>query len=387
MARVALVTSSYLPRIGGVEEHVRHVAGELARRGHSVTIWSVDQGDAGPTEQDGISVRYLPCPLPARSLGGALRFAARALQARRVWRAAFRLDRPDVVHVHCFGPNGVYAMHFAGMRPLVYSHHGETFMDSVFDDSALLRRSLSRALVRADAVTSCSAFAARDLDRFGASTSQVKVVPNGVQLDEPVGEMPAALASAPAYVLGVGRLVEVKGFDALIRAFALLVRRGADRGVDLVIGGSGPDLSRLRQLAESLGVEDRVLFLGPLERPQVGAVMAGARALIVPSRVEAFGITVLEGWRAGIPVIATRNGGPADLITDGVDGLLVDPQSEESIAAALEHVLAQPGFSSAVGEQGQASVRKYTWASTASAYGDLYARVAATAQVSSAADK
>jgi glycogen(starch) synthase len=387
VARIALVTSSYLPRIGGVEEHVRHVATALAQRGHSVAIWSVDQGDAAQTAAEGIPVRYLPCPLPSRSPGGALRFAARAPRARRAWREAFRLDRPEVVHVHCFGPNGVYATRFAGKLPLVYSHHGETFMDTVFDESALLRRSLARALTRADAVTSCSAFAARDLERFGMPAAGVEVVPNGVQRDEPVGEVPDELASAPPYVLGVGRLVEVKAFDALIRAFALLVQRGSDQGVDVAIGGSGPDLPRLRRLADSLGIGGRVRFLGPLARPQVGAVMAGARALVVPSRVEAFGITVLEGWRAGVPVIATSNGGPAELITDGVDGLLVDPESGEGIAAALERVLTQPGFASTVGDRGATSVQRFTWEATASAYEDIYQDLTAVARVTPRSDR
>ncbi|MEV8368593.1 glycosyltransferase family 4 protein [Microbacterium sp. NPDC064584] len=376
MARIALVTSSYLPRIGGVEEHVAHVARRLTLSGHSVVVWTVDQGDAAVADDGGIPVRYLPCPLPNRSLGGALRFVVRGIGARRAWREAFRRDRPDIVHVHCFGPNGVYATHFAGRSLVVYSHHGETFMDSVFDSSALLRRSLVRSLRRADAVTSCSSYAARDLERFGLAADRVEVVPNGVQLDEVVGNPPPMLHSAGPYVLGVGRLVKVKGFDALIRAYAMLVGSAADGGVDLVIGGDGPDRDRLERLAESLHLSDRVWFPGALSRPEVGAVMSGAVALIVPSRVEAFGITVLEGWRAGIPVIATNNGGPAEFLTDGIDGILVDPGSDVSICTALERVVADPRFASAVGEAGAAAVRSFTWEATAAAYEDLYVRLA-----------
>lgn len=376
MSRIALVTSSYLPRIGGVEEHVAHVARRLTERGHSVVIWSVDQGDSVPPDDGGIPVRYLPCPLPSRSVRGILSFAARAFGARRAWRSALRLDRPEVIHIHCFGPNGVYAEQFVGRRPLVYSHHGETFMDTVFDESALLRRSLTRVLERADAVTSCSAFAARDLERFGLPASRATIVANGVQLDEPMGELPASLRGSGAFILGVGRLVEVKGFAALIRAYAMLVERHADRGVDLVVGGDGPDRERLRGLAEELGVGARTRFTGTLTRPQVGAVMAAARALVVPSHVEAFGITVLEGWRAGIPVIATRNGGPAEIISDGEDGLLVDPESPDSIAAALSRVMAEPDVARRLGERGAKSVLAYTWDAAAAAYEEIYGRLA-----------
>ena len=258
MARIALVTSSYLPRIGGVEEHVARVAEGLARRGHVVSVWSVDQGDQIPQDGVAASVRMLPCPLPSRSIRGLARFLWQVVPAWFLWRRAFRLDRPDVVHIHCFGPNGVYATHFAGTRQLVYSHHGETFMDSIFDRSRLLSTRLIRTLNRANAVSSCSAFSARDLERFGRSPSDVVVVPNGVDLDAPIGHLPRGLDGETPFVLGIGRLVAVKGFDTLIRAFAQIVQLGADGGVNLVIAGDGPQRRELERLTRDLGIGARV---------------------------------------------------------------------------------------------------------------------------------
>ena len=71
MARIALIASSFLPRMGGVEVHVANIATELVRLGHTVAIWAVDQGDEAPDDYRGIPVRYLPCPLPARTLPAA----------------------------------------------------------------------------------------------------------------------------------------------------------------------------------------------------------------------------------------------------------------------------------------------------------------------------
>ncbi|MFZ0531238.1 MAG: glycosyltransferase family 4 protein, partial [Propionicimonas sp.] len=254
LARVALVASSYLPRVGGVEEHVRHVARELRRRGHEVVIWAVEQGDDVPEQADGILLRYLPCPLPTRSVGGVLSFAGSFAKAWTAWQAAWRTDRPEVLHVHCFGPNGAYATALARRRglSLLYSHHGETFMDAhqAFDTSALLRRSLRVTLRRAAAVTSCSAYAAADLERFGLAPDQVQVVFNGVDLTEPVGRRPDGMPAR--YVAGVGRLVEVKGFENLITAFALVADEVPD--VDLVIGGDGPQRAALAGLARRRGL-------------------------------------------------------------------------------------------------------------------------------------
>ncbi|MDL9978274.1 glycosyltransferase family 4 protein [Microbacterium sp. ASV49] len=373
MARVALITSSYAPRIGGVEEHVANVARELHAAGDEVAVWAVDQGDEPVSETD-FPVRYLPCPLPARSLRPAVGFAARSPAALAAWRSANRTDRPDIWHIQCFGPNGLYANALAGDRPLVYSHHGETFMDDVFEQSRLLRNGLSRVLRRADAVTSCSAFAARDLDRW-AGPRAVDIVPNGVDLSEPIGVMPPDLIGR-RYVLGIGRLVPVKGFDSLIRAFATLLRSGSvSASHDLVLAGDGPDRGRLESLASEEGISARVRFVGALDRGSVGAVMQGASALVVPSRVEAFGITVLEGWRAGIPVIATSNGGPADLIDEGRNGLLARPDTPADIVRALGAVLSDRDLAASLGNEGRRSVRGFTWKATAEAYREVYARL------------
>ena len=374
MARVALVASSFLPRVGGVEEHVANVAVELRDRGHDVVVWAADRGDLPLHDHRGIRVRYLPCPLPTRSVGGVARFGVMLPAARRAWMGALREDAPEVLHVQCFGPNGIYADWLARRRrlPLVYSHHGETFgdADGAFDVSALLRDRLSRTLQRADAVTSVSEWAGRDLERFGFPAERLRVVYNGVDPDEAVGPPPPGLPER--YVFGVGRLAGNKGFDVLVRAFARIAGEPAMRSVGLVIGGDGPEAEALRELAAASGVSDRVTMPGMLARPQVGGAMRSAALLVVPSRVEAFGIAVLEGWRAGIPVLATTHGGPPEFTRDGRDAVLIDPDDEAAVADAIRRVLTDRAVADALGEAGNARVRDFTWHAVADAYEELY---------------
>ena len=187
--RVALVSSSYFPHPGGVEQHVRSVAGELRARGHDVVVWTVDRGEGlGVQVIDGVEVRYLPTPLPARSLRAVLRFLLALPAAARAWWRAYRDFAPSVLHVQCFGPNGLYAVLLADLTrtPLVVTSHGETFADDhrVFDQSALIRTGMRRALRSADVVTGCSQVVLDDLrDRFGFEGG--RVIPNGVDLDRP----------------------------------------------------------------------------------------------------------------------------------------------------------------------------------------------------------
>lgn len=377
--KVALVASSFLPRRGGVEEHVANVAVGLVAHGHQVVIWSVDQGDVVESHHRGIPIRYLPAPLPSSSISGLAHFARSSMGARRAWRNAFEDDRPDVINIQCFGPNGVYAGNLAHRFsvPLVYSAHGETFMDSdrIFDRSLVLRTQLSKTLRRASTVTACSVFAARDLSRFGGRPSTVRVVPNGIDLNEHVGSLPSDLASQD-YILGLGRLVSVKGFSRLIDAYAEL-SRDARLDVDLVIAGDGPERAALEAHADLRGVSDRVHFTGGLDRPRVGAVMAGARVLVVPSEVEAFGITILEGWRAGVPVISGDRGGPSEFIADGVNGILVDPSSVSAISRAINEILENPSRAAAIADAGWRTVVGFTWERTARIYEQIYAELTA----------
>ncbi|GAA4287452.1 glycosyltransferase family 4 protein [Georgenia daeguensis] len=377
--RIALVSSSFHPRTGGVEEHTRHVARELAGRGHRVEVWTVDRGEQlGTRLVDGVTVRYLPCPLPARSPGAALRFLGGAPRAWRAWLRARRALRPDVLHVQCFGPNGLYALalHRLTGIPLVVSSHGETFMDDhdVFARSRLLSAGLRAALSAAQAVTACSRMVAEDLTaRFGAR--RAVVVPNGVDPAEfatPAeggGRTLAESAHRRPTVLALGRVEHRKGFDLLLDAFA---RADLPDGTRLVIAGDGGALAPLRAQAARLGISGSVDFPGRLSRPAVAEALTRATVLVVPSRVEPFGIVVLEGWRAGLPVIATRNGGPAEIMTDGVDGLLVDPQDTAALAAALADVLREPELAARLAAGGRERVDGYTWGRTTTAYEELY---------------
>lgn len=378
--RVALVTSSYHPHLGGVESHVRHIARELRRTGTTVEVWAVDRGEhLGVTELDGTVVRHLPTPMPARSGRALASFAVSAPRAWHAWRAAWRAFRPELLHVQCFGPNGVYAAAL-GRRtgtPLVLSSHGETFTDDhdAFGTSALLREGLRRTIALAAATTGCSEQVLDDLrERFGLVGGSV--VPNGVgpvPTAPPTGTVPDALdlPDGPV-VLGVGRLEVTKGFDLLVEAFAGV---DADLGATLVLGGAGSQREALRAHGDRLGLGERLRLVGALDEAGVHAWMGRADVVVMPSRREAFGIVALEAWRAGAPLVATSLGGPASFVTDGVDGLVVDPVDTGALAEAVESLLRDPQRRAALGAAGRTSARRYSWSVVAEAYQAVYAQV------------
>jgi glycosyltransferase involved in cell wall biosynthesis len=377
--RVALVSSSYAPYVGGVEEHVRQVAHELKSDGVDVEVWTVDRGESlGAQEVEGVTVRYLPTPLPAMSPGAALRFLFRLPAAWRRWAAARRRFEPDLVHVHCFGPNGAYAL-AVGRRfnlPLIITSHGETVADdhAVFARSALLRWALRRGLAAAAEVTAPSQFVIDDL-RANHGLVGGTVVPNGVVLGGPDGaESPAPKGR---YLLGVGRLGHMKGFDLLIDAFA---RATLASDIRLVIAGDGPERARLQEAAEQLGLGARVEFTGRLDAAAVARAMSNALAVVVPSRMEAFGIVALEAWRSGAPLVMTNRGGAPEFVHDGIDAILVDPEDTAALRNALSRVSADDRLRSQLVAAGRERVGEFTWARVAHAYEGLYAAASGRAE-------
>ena len=103
--------------------------------------------------------------------------------------------------------------------------------------------------------------------------------------------------------------------------------------------------------------------------------MKQAAVLVVPSRVEAFGITILEGWRAGVPVVATSHGGPPEFMTDRVDGHLIDPLDSEALRAAIEETVAGGAAVEELARAGRQRVATLTWQAAAKSYERVYARV------------
>jgi glycosyltransferase involved in cell wall biosynthesis len=316
-----------------------------------------------------------------------LSYAARLPSALHAWTAAYRDLRPDVLNVQCFGPNGLYALalHHLTHTPLVVSSHGETFMDDhdAFGSSVLLRRGLRRSLQDAAVVTGCSTAVLDDLrKRFGLDDGHV--VPNGIDLDEVVEPVqPNWWPDAEPVLLTLGRAEHKKGFDLLLRAFALLTEAGRlPPEARLVIGGDGTALRGLRAMATELGVADAVVLPGRLTREEVAGAISRADVFVVPSRIEAFGIVALEAWRGGAPLVMTCHGGATDFVTDGVDGLLVDPEDVQALASAVAKVIDDPELRQRLAEAGAGAVLGHTWADVAHRYEQvLAARLGSTPNI------
>lgn len=138
-----------------------------------------------------------------------------------------------------------------------------------------------------------------------------------------------------AVVVAAGRLVAAKGFDVLLEAFASAGREWPEW--KLVILGEGPERKHLTELARKLGIMHRVSLVGWVAEP--GEALAGASVFVLSSRYEGFPNALLEAMACGLPVIATTCLGPAQIISDEIDGLLVKVDSAAELSAAMRRLM------------------------------------------------
>jgi len=324
MVHVAMLTSQR-DYYGG-EVHLHDLACGLRDRGHRVSCL-VRPGAALAVRlrQDGLVVHEL-------SLGHWYQLRSTGRLRRRLRQLA-----PDILHTHL--PRDYY-LGAAASLGLVIGNVG-TRHQLLPISLAWLKRPF---LGRFRAMIAVSDAVGGGLTASHWPGGRIVTVPNGVPV--PTTATPAAdarrvLGLAPGagpYVGCLGRLCPTKGLDTLLRAASLL--RDRQPGLTVVLVGDDPTQGnyeqQLRSLASRLGVRTR--FCG--YHADAARYLRAFDVLAVPSRAEPFGLVTVEALARGVPVIATRAGGSAEIIRDGVDGLLVPPGDPVALAMAIDRLLA-----------------------------------------------
>jgi len=279
-----------------------------------------------------------------------------------------------VLHVQCVSCNAAYAL-VAKERmelPLVVTLQGELTMDAaqLFQRAAWAQRAMRQSLEEADAITACSRQTLEEAQAwFGRPFGERgRVIYNGIAPDDSVAE---PFGHPRPYVLAIGRHVPQKGFDVLLRAMANAVA-AADFDHDLVLAGDGPEHERLRELAAQLGLGTRVTFTGRVDHAKAMRLFAGCSFFVLPSRREPFGIVNLEAMAAGKAVLAARVGGVPEIVSDGVNGVLVRPDDAETLAAAIRRLASDEALRQRLGEAGRNRAAGFRWPAIAEQYIEVY---------------
>jgi glycosyltransferase involved in cell wall biosynthesis len=360
--RVALACDWFLPRVGGIELHLRDLALALRDAGVDARIVTTTRGEP---LVDGVPVHRVRTPL-VPGAGVAYLPGMRYEIERLIRHEAF-----DVVHAHASVVSPVaYAAAVAARRAGVASL--VTFHSMLYRSSFLL--GASEALFswseRGVVLSAVSSVVAAQVARWIPGAS-VGVLPNG--LDTSFWRAPSnAVPDGEIVFASAIRLSRKKRPLRLIRAFADAVRFVAGRpAMRLVVAGAGPDAVPMRRLADELGVGDRVELPGHLSRAALRDLYARAHAFVLPSERESFGIAALEARAAGLPVIAMLASGVRDFVRQGVDGLLARDDAE--LSRHISRVALDAPFRDYVRHRNSLTPPPYDWRDVRAMHLEFYA--------------
>ena len=333
--RVGIVTPRYPPAVaGGGEISVKLLADHLVARGDSVTVYSFDGGDVDRV--DGVSVRRFRA-LPHGLMEVSNTYAASVLRRRRA-----EISSLDVLHGYnvTLTPALGWLSSRIGVPSVATLNSYDFLPKSAFGVSAdpprrlyeLLAmpttgRLLRRVAARTDQFITLSDASKRVYREHGFERTPITTVPNML---DPSFDVPNVPGDDETFdLLYVGSLIKEKGVEYLVRAMAEL-----PSDIRLRVVGSGDRSSHLRSLAGDIGVDDRIEFAGAIPYEAVRRHYATADCFVHPGVwPEPFGRTILEAMQAGLPVVATDIGGPAEVVPQA--DLRCPPRDPTGLADAI----------------------------------------------------
>jgi glycosyltransferase involved in cell wall biosynthesis len=285
-----------------------------------------------------------------------------------------RSERPAILHAHLFHANLVARLvaPIVGALPVITTHHA--VQHGRLSPRVLVDRATTRLDTRTVAVSQAAAQFARDI--VGARSDVVRVIPNGIDLERAnescgVTEARRDLDLPPDRpVVGtMGRLDREKGHSDLLHSWQHVLAGHPD--ATLAIAGDGAERSTLESLADRLGISQSVRLLGHCR--QAPRFLAALDVFAMPSRVESFGLALVEALAAGLPCVASAVGGLPEVM--GGAGVLVPPRAPALLGAAISSVLADPARRTSLGTAARARAQSFPIEKMIAGYEALYDEV------------
>ncbi len=370
---------------GGMNVYIRELSREMARRAHSMDIFTswVDLGSPEVTIVDertrviqiraggpDADKRSLPRFMP-HFLQGVLDFQKRAGRSY------------DLVHSHYWLSGRVgHALKQRWEVPHVIMFHtlGEAKNQARLAEQEPYHRIAGERLLAqgADRIICASQSEYETLlDQYQTPPSRIMSIPCGVDTERfrPLGRTRArrilGLPFDSPLALFVGRLDRLKGIDILLQATAEVQ---TDFRL-LLIGGDAKDAkhkAELQQMAADLGITDRILFLDAVPHDTIPLYYNAADVCVVPSYYESFGMVALEAMACGIPVVASRVGGLQETVRDGQTGFLVPWRSPSALAARLDQLLLDHALRRRLGREARSAAERFRWSEVATQVENVY---------------
>jgi len=366
--RILIINSEYPPIGGGAGNASAQIADQFEKIGHKVAVVTSRFGQLPHREQrQNLIIYRIPSIRHRQDRSNPLEQIIFVLSASFWALSLIPHFRPNATLAFFGVPSGAVAwlIRLVYKVPYVISLRGGDvpgFRPYDFHYYHKLIAPFLRLIWKNASAVIANSNGLRQLAQKFDSHFEMPVIPNGVDLE--LYKAAERDWSSPR-LLSVGRIVHQKGLDLAMHAL------GALKGLDWEwrIAGDGPQMEALQSLAQELGINDRVFFLGWQSRQQVLESYQQANLFLFPSRHEGMPNAILEAMASGLPVIATCIAGNEELVAEGETGYLVPTEDIEALQAALKKILSDPALRQQMGAASRRRVEEnYSWESTARQY-------------------
>ncbi|MEO8428850.1 MAG: glycosyltransferase family 4 protein [Verrucomicrobiota bacterium] len=361
--RIALVTESFLPRLGGAEFVVHHLATQWTAQGHDVCVFNTHAAQASQPD-----ARYRVSRFAVWR--GAERFGHHRLPwllaSTQSLGRALRKFRPEFISGHFAYPVSLYLARLKPESGFVITPHGADILRGVpnairdrFPVDALLRAALSQAR----AVVAISLTARQALEELGVPAAKIVDISNGVNVERfrkairPKGPSPVQLPAGAQLVLTVGRHTPVKNLRSGIEAFAAIAHEF--EGLYYLLVGKG--VSELAGEVDGFDLAGRVLLQEQLLGDDLVWAYQRASVYLSTSIAELCPLVILEAMAAGLPQVATDVPGNRDVVDNNITGFLVPPANTAGLGGAMKLLLGDPALRGRMRQANLAESERHDW--------------------------
>lgn len=373
--KLLIVTNEYPPIGGGAGRTAYYLASELSKLGVEITVLT----SKAPHELDlpqlpGVKVHRVNSWRKSPHEVGKRGLVVFLLLAGLRFIALLLTQKFDLIYYFSSIPAGLLSV-FAPRHASIMGLRGLDVPGRDQDSFALIHKLLKPLNIRtwywADAVTASSANLAATAHQH-APDLNIEVFYNGV--DETLFFPAPHAAQNPFQIIGVSRMIKLKGFQYLIEAMSRLP--AGDYHLTLVGKGSYED--DLRAQVAQLGISDRVTFVGYMNHQQMSVLMRKMDLFVLPSYGDSYASTFLEAMASGVPVVGAATGGAMELIEHGKNGWLVSPKDVTAIVEAIQTLKGDDQLRRCLRDNALSSIRlEHSWEAYAHRHMQLFERIQA----------
>jgi glycosyltransferase involved in cell wall biosynthesis len=372
---ICLLTSTYLPQVGGLEIVVHNLATALTQLGHSVYVVT-------PRPNKRKAVDNYAYKIIRFGFKGYGRLKLPSTLAVLTLAYVVKRYNIDVINVHNVFTPGSWSYYFSRLfpgTPVVGTPHGDDIQTvpeigwGIRSDHAvnlMIRRNIKNFTL----LTAISKPIFKELERSGIDKNKIRLVPNGVwtkhfhpNVSKTRIRNRLGIPEDSTVILSIGRNHPVKGYQYAIKAMATL----RDRGLNVLYLVLGRNMSAVVNQAQNLGISNCLITPGEIKNVDIPNYIKASDIFVSPSIMESFGLTTLEAMSAGLPCILTDSSGIKDLI-DPESGLIVETANSAVLAEAIQHLLENPEFCKQMGLMAKIEAKKFEWPVVAKRYEEVY---------------